>query len=209
MKYIDNLDRLGRQPVPPEHDRVDQRGDAPVRAGERDPRPAAADHPSAGHAPDNSATYAVAARGDPGRLLERARHAGELPPDRAHELRARAEGRAAADALLLRPAERPVAGVLGHRRRSPLQDPQLHEHRGRRSSSSRSSSRPSTRRCCARAAAAGLDLGSVLVRLGGAAAPLPVPDPGAEGRRSSSRRCAASGRLSSARWRSATPRRFR
>ena len=66
------------------------------------------------------------------------------------------------DALLPDPAQLAAAGLLGHRRRPPVQDPPLHEHRGRRAAAAavRAADQPGL---LVAAAAAGLDLSSVLV----------------------------------------------
>ena len=75
---------------------------------------------------------------------------------------------AADDAALLSAQERPTARLLGHRRRSPLQDPALHEHPGGRPSAAprRASHRS---RLAGTRAAAGMDLTQLL------SAVVPVP----------------------------------
>ena len=56
------------------------------------------------------------------------------------------------DALLLHPAERQAAGLLGHGRRPAVQDPPLHEHRGRRAAAAavRAADRPGAARAGSR-----------------------------------------------------------
>ena len=75
-----------------------------------------------------------------------------LPPaqDGGGRRSARAALRHRPHALLLHPAERQAARLLGHRRRPALQDPPLHEHRRASSASWRCSIRRSIRACWSR-----------------------------------------------------------
>ena len=60
------------------------------------------------------------------------------------------------------PPQRQAARLLGHRRRPAVQDPPLHEHRGRRAAARRCSTRRSIPGMLVKAAAAGIDLGSIV-----------------------------------------------
>ena len=132
MKYLDNLIAWGDQLFRPRHDRVDQRGDAALRARRRDPRAAAAGRARPRAIPAVR-TYDDL-DGSLDALLERAGRASRrfLPPSAARRRTGNGRPAPAADRLLLHAAERQAARLLGHRRRSAVQDPPLHEHRGRR-----------------------------------------------------------------------------
>ena len=114
---------------------------------------------------------------------------------------------AAADALLLHPAQRQAAGLLGHGRRPALQDPPLHEHRGRGAAAgavraadrSRRAGQGGRRRRRHRHRAR---------RPERAAAALPLQRAAAEGQRGLQRRRRRSAARCSPRWRRRTPRRW-
>ena len=140
MKYLDNLIAWGDSLFRAGHDRDDQRGD-----------PAATCWPPtcSGHARSASRRAGSRARQDlrqlkaggldasatrwsSWRASSRSTSALRRPVSGGDAERRRPAVRHRAHALLLRPAQRQAARLLGHGRRPAVQDPPLHEHRGRR-----------------------------------------------------------------------------
>ena len=111
---------------------------------------------------------------------------------------------AAADALLLHPAERQAAWLLGHGRGPAVQDPPLHEHRGRGAAAGavRAADRP---RRLVKAVGGGHRHQRRARRPQRAAAALSLPCAAAEGQRGVRRRQGARQRRCSRRWRKRMP----
>ena len=139
MKYLDNLDCLGRSAVRPEHAQgVDLRGDPalhPVLG--RDPRAEADHHFPAGHRarPHLQRTCSPASEGRERRVRQRQGHAGERLSVRrlrnGVELKQAGGPRDRSDHdLLLHAAEFDPARILRQGGGPALQDPPLHEHPG-------------------------------------------------------------------------------
>ena len=120
--------RLGRLPLPAGQHGEHQRGDAALHPGGGNPRTPPEEDPAPGEAAGGE-FQRVGNRVR--RVLERAGGGGEPRSPAARQRARRRRPGAAADALLLHPAQRQDAGLLGHRRRPALQDPPLHEHRRR------------------------------------------------------------------------------
>ena len=184
MKYLDNLIAWGDQLF--RRDTIESINEATqlyvLAANILGARPTRS---SRSAAPSSSQTLRRARSDDLDAFSNAARRAGERAAGARRRRKAgRAAGRACTgrrarpDALLLRPAQRQAARLLGHGRRPAVQDPALHEHRGRRARSCRCSSRRSTRRCSSAAAAAGVSIDAALnADSAAAAARLPVRGP--------------------------------
>ena len=212
MKYLDNLiawgDQLFRQDT--HRERSTRRpsstcwpreilGRRPEAASRPRRHARGADVPHAGR-PRRATASRERGRRDREPRPGRPRHR----PDRRHD----AAG-ALPTAVLLHPAERQAARLLGHRRRPAVQDPPLHEHRGRRAAAAAVRAADRSRRCSCGPPPPGVDIASVLADLERAAAALPLQRHAAEGRRALRRRQARSARRCWRRSRSRTPRRSR
>ena len=122
-------DRLGRPAVPPGQHGEHQRGDAALRPGRRAPRAAAAEDAAAGapplQRPSTSCEHRLDGFSD---ALVADREPRPAPPGHRPSS---ATAPPLPTLYFCIPPERQAARLLGHGRRPPLQDPPLHEHRGR------------------------------------------------------------------------------
>ena len=204
-------DRLGRQPVPPVHAGVGRPGDADLHPGRQAARARSRGWCRRRQSAARQTYNQLEAQGStcsatrwsiwrtwfPISICCRTR-GDELPPPPI----------TLSIALLLHPAERAAAAVLGHGRRPAVQDPPLPEHRRRRRACSRCSRRRSIRARWSGRRRRALDISGVPRRARRAAAALPLHRRCRRRRPSWSSRSARSAARCCRRWRSATPRRW-